>query len=762
MNMDCATMVARTGPKWIVRTLLCLIVLGWAKLLPLHAQAPLVLPWQVNFGGTEDDGLAGLAPTGDGGLLLAGYAFSGLSGNKGITNYGSADFWVIRSDGTGERLWERTFGGSGAEILSGLTGTSDGGFVFGGLSTSGATGTKLSTNFGSTDLWLIKIDADGVEQWQQSFGGTGAEGLGALLETSDGGLLVGAYSSSGLTGNKLSPGFGGLDFWIIKLGADGSRQWEKSFGGTADDQLRGLAETADGGFLLTGESASGVSGNKTNAAFGGLDAWVIRIDAGGTKLWEKVFGGNRADSLVSVIANTDGGALLGGSSNSGISGNKTNASFGSNDFWVIKIDANGVREWDQTFGGTASDQITSLLAMPDGGFLLSGTSSSGISGNKGRAGYGLADYWVVKINPEGARVWEQVIGGSDADELTVARMADDGTVLLGGLSRSAPSGNRTVASFGSRDWWLLNFALAPVILVQPTSRLGFIDGSTTLSVLAQALPPPQYRWQFKGGNLPNQTNAMLFLSELGPADAGIYKAVAENAHGTASSQGATLTLLPGSLTVADAVDTHGYHWISGGGRPWFGQTNFVGQTNLLQEGLDAGSSGSVSNNQQSWTEVLVHGPGELSFLWKVSSENGFDRLLFLIDEVEQTAITGTVDWTPQTATVAAGPHRLRWSYVKDGSDAVGLDRGWLDDVNYRPAPDVIQPMYLTSARVRQRDGWFQTDLVCGTGTVCVVVSATNFVDWVPIERVTNTTGTYRLLDSNALTRPIRYYRARLP
>ncbi|TAE25573.1 MAG: DUF5018 domain-containing protein, partial [Cytophagales bacterium] len=193
--------------------------------------------------------------------------------------------------------------------------------------------------------------------------------------------------------------------------------WDKSFGGSSNQIMNSMIATSDGGFLLGGTSESPVSGNKTATNYGSSDFWVVKINANGDKVWDKAFGGSGEDELTSMIATSDGGFLLGGRSGSPVSGSKTAPNYGSFDYWVVKINANGDKVWDKTFGGLGDDRMSSMIATSDGGFLLAGASYSSISGNKTTPNYSDEDYWVVKINANGDKVWDKTFGGSGDDRL---------------------------------------------------------------------------------------------------------------------------------------------------------------------------------------------------------------------------------------------------------------------------------------------------------------------------------------------------------
>src|SRR5688572_12309863 len=133
------------------------------------------------------------------------------------------------------------------------------------------------------------------------------------------------------------------------------KQWDKTFGGTLHDMCVALQQTSDGGYILGGYSESGITGDKTQANKGDNDYWIIKLDANGTKIWDKSFGGSNKDFLTSLHQTADGGYILGGRSTSGISGDKTQTAKGSFDLWIVKLDSNGNIIWDKTLGTANND-----------------------------------------------------------------------------------------------------------------------------------------------------------------------------------------------------------------------------------------------------------------------------------------------------------------------------------------------------------------------------------------------------------------------
>ncbi|MGE3312808.1 MAG: hypothetical protein AB7O66_22795 [Limisphaerales bacterium] len=340
--------------------------------------------------------------------------------------------------------WQASFGGSGNDACRRMVPAGDGGYVLLGTSTSGRSGNKTAPGYGQRDLWLVRIDAAGSKVWDRSFGGSQDEGFysRALAAAPDGGFLLGGDSWSGVSGNKTSPRRGGeADAWLVKVDATGTKLWDNSFGGSSEyDTLFSILPTDDGGAFLGGVSNSRPSGNKTSPHLGGFDFWLIRVDANGNKVWDKSFGGSGDEGdlgggfwpAVSLVSSGDGGLLMGGPSKSGVSDNKTGPDYGDYDYWLLRIDADGNKLWDQSFGGNRSDFLTGIARSPDGGFLLSGVSESGISGNKTSAARGGQDSWVVKVDATGNKQWEGTYGDTtDEVPLSIGAVGDGRFVLAG-------------------------------------------------------------------------------------------------------------------------------------------------------------------------------------------------------------------------------------------------------------------------------------------------------------------------------------------
>jgi hypothetical protein len=292
--------------------------------------------------------------------------------------------------------WQNTIGGSGDDQLYSIQQTTDGGYILGGYSSSDISGDKTENTM-SGDYWIVKTDAVGNIIWQETIGGDVIDHLISIEQTSDGGYILGGYSASNVSGDKTENCLGGWDFWIIKTDSVGSIQWQNTIGGSLADYLYTIEQTSDGGFILGGSSKSNISGDKTENGFGLEDYWIVKIDSNGNVEWQKTFGGSSHDILKSVKQTSDGGFVLGGMSRSNISVNKSENCLGYDDYWVIKTDGIGNIEWENTIGGIWNDYFSSVFQASDGGFILGGASESTISGDKTQDNIGLLDFWIIKI-----------------------------------------------------------------------------------------------------------------------------------------------------------------------------------------------------------------------------------------------------------------------------------------------------------------------------------------------------------------------------
>lgn len=482
-----------------------------------QTNGPLQIQWQKSFGGTGNDTPRVVQLTSDGGYLLLGTSTSPVSaspeqGTKTSPHQGDRDVWLVRLDPNGNPLWDAAYGGKSWDVGEGMIQLADGGCLLAGVSTSGANGTKTTPNRRSAssstindfqDYWLVRVDREGRQLWDKALGTDLKDFCYGIVSDSQGGFVLNGWSDGGVNGDRTAPGLG-EDYWLLALDARGNPIWDKTFGGTSMDIGLGLQPARDGGYLLGGISTSATSGNKTSPLYGDLDGWYIRVDAKGNKLWDVSLGGSSGDWGMCSLPVADGGFLIGLSSSSAAAqGNKTSPCFGMSDYWIVRINSDGVPLWDKSFGGPGDDYLSTVCAMPDGGFLLVGSSNSKPGGNKTAPHYGLHDFWLVRVDVDGNKLWDQAFGGGGADNgdlnylthLINVTLTPDGGFLLAGASGSLPSGTKTSPSFGGLDFWVLKLDAEPpyvragamqadglpLTIIGPTSRTYVIQGASDCS-----------------------------------------------------------------------------------------------------------------------------------------------------------------------------------------------------------------------------------------------------------------------------------------
>ena len=242
----------------------------------------------------------------------------------------------------------------------------------------------MSYGAGNCDFWLVKTDSDGSKQWDRTFGGADEDGVQFVQQTSDGGYI--------LAGHTYSYGAGFEDFWLMKTDSEGNKVWNKTFGGTGRDLAYSIQQTSDGGYILAGYTDSYGAGSG--------DAWLVKTDSNGNKMWDETFGGTGLDEAHSVQQTSDGGYILAGYTKS--------YGAGSLAAWLLKADSDGNKQWDRTFGGTGGDGAYAVQQTSDGGYILAGATDSYGSGDD--------DFWLVKTDSNGNKVWDETFGGTGLDE----------------------------------------------------------------------------------------------------------------------------------------------------------------------------------------------------------------------------------------------------------------------------------------------------------------------------------------------------------
>ncbi|PHR49568.1 MAG: hypothetical protein COA32_00120 [Fluviicola sp.] len=262
------------------------------------------ITWQKSFGGSGNDAASSIKQTLDDGYIIIGNSDSNDGNVSG--NHGFYDYWILKLDAAGNITWQKSLGGTGYDFGSSIQQTTDGGFIVAGRSQS--SNGDVSGNHGDYDYWIVKLDGVGNIIWQKSLGGSWSDQPGSIQQTTDGGYIVAGQSYS--INGDVTGSIGGWDYWIVKLNTSGNITWQKSYGGSEDDRPGSIQQTTDGGYIVTGRSQSNDVDVTVNN--GGDDYWIIKLDLAGNIIWQKSLGGSGNESGSSIEQTTDGGYIVAG------------------------------------------------------------------------------------------------------------------------------------------------------------------------------------------------------------------------------------------------------------------------------------------------------------------------------------------------------------------------------------------------------------------------------------------------------------------
>ncbi|WP_246067785.1 hypothetical protein [Changchengzhania lutea] len=349
----------------------------------------------------------------------------------------SFDYWLTKFDSASNLMWQKTYGGTSNDRGNSIIQTADNGYVI--LGNSQSNDGDISTNAGSSDFWVSKLTNSGDLVWEQSYGFAGSDDGNAIIQTNDGGyLLVGVLdvsASGGLGNSKINSGksssHAGGDYWAIKLNASGTKEWSRFYGGSFTDIPFDVMQTSDNGYLIVGSSDSNDVDITNN--IGTYDFWVIKISETGTLVWEKSFGGSEIDESRAIVQTNDGNYVIIGDTRSDTIDVSSNK--GAADFWLIKMTPNGDLIWERTIGGSSFDAGRSIAITQDGGFVIVGSSRSAdgdVPDNNGQN-----DAFMIKVDTNANIVWQKTIGGSEIDLFEAVTELNNGTIVAVGESNSA-------------------------------------------------------------------------------------------------------------------------------------------------------------------------------------------------------------------------------------------------------------------------------------------------------------------------------------
>lgn len=381
--------------------------------LNMSASAMNAQSYQRTFGGTNNDSGRDFEITPDGGCMIAGQTYS--------FGAGWSDVYVIKTNSSGVKEWEKTFGGGGDDYAYSIVKVPGGGYVI--------AGSTKSMGAGSDDFYLLKIDENGNKVWEKAYGTSGIDIGREAVPTADGGFIFIGYTQSN-----------GYDMMLIKTSGDGNEQWRKTYGGGQFEHGYSVKETT-GGYILLGTSYT--------YSNGAGDAWVVKTDASGIMQWNHFYGGVDEEEG-QYIEVTQGGYIFtyDGFSNS----------MGDYDIGVTKITDQGVEIWTKLIGGTEKDVVKMVKNTSDGGYIVTGISRS-FAVNP--------DFYIIKMNSSGTVQWAKSFGGQNHEHSYATKETSNGDFISVGHTQSFGS--------GMDDVYLIRINSQGVMDVEENRTLGMLS-----------------------------------------------------------------------------------------------------------------------------------------------------------------------------------------------------------------------------------------------------------------------------------------------
>jgi hypothetical protein len=366
------------------------VVLSLLFASTILAQEPGDTLWTRTYGGSSYEEAYSVGQTTEGGYIIAGRTES--------FGAGGSDVWLLKTDGNGDTLWARTYGGGDSDQGRSVQQTTDGGYIIAGF--------IEDANYVG-NLYLIKTDADGDTLWTWRYEGDDYAYVYSVRQTTDGGYIL-----TGKTGPLLED----YDAWLVKTDADGDTLWTRRYGGGDHQEAYAVWQTTDGGYVVTGETGTCPD----------FDVYLWKTDADGNTTWSRTYGGSDYDRGYSLQQTTDGGYIIAG----------TTESFGAGyqDIYLVKTDADGDTLWTRVYGKSQEDYAYSVRQATDGGYVIVGYTQSGRDLN----------IWLLKTDVDGDTIWTRTYGGTGIESAYSVQQSTDGGYVVAGYTDSFGAGYNDV------------------------------------------------------------------------------------------------------------------------------------------------------------------------------------------------------------------------------------------------------------------------------------------------------------------------------
>ena len=350
--------------------------------------------WAKTYGGSDHDWADSIQQTSDGGYIVLGRtnSFGYLHGPA---------LWILKLSSVGDVEWQKIYGASSSDHWPhSIQQTMDGGYIVAGETRTWGT---------SSNIWVLKLSSEGDVEWQKAYGGNDNDEAHSIQQTYEGGYIVAGETRSWGVGD---------DIWVLKLSPVGDVEWQKTYGGDADDSAYYVQQTMDGAYIVVG--------NTNSFGAGSIDFWVLRLSSTGDVEWQKAYGGSDSDEVHSGQQTMDGGYIVAGGIN------------------VLKLSSEGDIEWQHSYGTVVASSVQQTM---DGGYIVAGTGGGG-----GDLSVSYANSGILKLSFNGEIEWQKAYGGGFDDHASsIQQTSDEGYIFAG-----------NTASFGiSRfdyNFWILKLS----------------------------------------------------------------------------------------------------------------------------------------------------------------------------------------------------------------------------------------------------------------------------------------------------------------
>jgi hypothetical protein len=368
------------------------------------------LIWEKTFGGEKEDVLKSIQKSDDRGYLITGWTNS--YGNKEVDTYGEItfDIWLLKIDNNGTEIWNKTYGFGGHEKSFSILQTHNNSYII--------NGNTNSYSSGGYDAWILKVNHNGDVLWSTTIGGLQDDYLSSIEQTSDNGYIASGWTTS----------FGVVieNMWLLKLDKDGNEEWNITYKSESANYGFSVKETTDKGFLIAGKIFS----SKKNY----FDAWLLKTNFTGNITWSKIYEHEFGTEFILMQEMNDGTYT--------ILGNYDINNKNRSDIWLLKIDNEGIKQFDKFYHGSKFEQGFSINLTPDNGLIITGQTTSFGTGN--------SDVILIKIDSDlgleyeniGPEfLWFKTYGGSGMDSGYNFLKTNDGHLVIVGSSSSPEIGD---------------------------------------------------------------------------------------------------------------------------------------------------------------------------------------------------------------------------------------------------------------------------------------------------------------------------------